>query len=264
MNFTGVFQKMQTEFANPIQYFLVTDSSFIQLNQLINTTIKLKHVGYQCFNCGEDLEIFGMGYCRSCFFKVPQTQQFVLRPELSKAHLGEEEIDLEWEQKMQLQPHIVYLANGGNLKVGVTRKTQIPTRWIDQGASYALPILEVENRYLAGVAEIALSAEISDKTNFRKMLTNSIPEIDLVESKHKLEPFIPKELQKDILSDDQPTELIYPVEKYPTKITSLNFKKHPNIEGKLIGIRGQYLLLEGGLVFNVRSHEGFRYELELA
>ncbi len=113
-------------------------------------------------NCGLDKPIFRMGYCKNCFFIVPQTSSFVLRPEESKAHLDVEVIDLDWEKQMQLQPHIVYLANTGGLKVGVTRKTQVPTRWIDQGATQVLPFIEVENRYLAGISEVAIAQHISD------------------------------------------------------------------------------------------------------
>lgn len=109
------------------------------------------------------------GFCKSCFFEVPQAADWVMRPELSKAHLGIEERDLSYEKEMQLQPHIVYLANSSEVKVGVTRKSQIPTRWIDQGAHEAILLVEVPNRYLAGITEVALKNHISDKTNWRKI-----------------------------------------------------------------------------------------------
>lgn len=253
---------MQSELADPIQYFLDTDNEFLQVNQLIGRSLNIVHTGYQCFNCGLDKEIFRMGYCKSCFFEVPQTAEFVLRPEKSKAHLGEEHIDLEWEEKMQLQPHIVYLANTGGLKVGVTRKSQIPTRWIDQGANYALPIVETENRYLAGISEVALAEHVSDKTNYRKMLSNTIPDIDLEEWRNRLIPYLPKETQGDVLEEEHPVELHYPIEEFPAKIKSMTLAKKPEILGTLIGIKGQYWIFEEGIVFNIRNHEGYAYSLE--
>ncbi len=95
-----------------------------------------------------------------------------MKPELSTAHLDIEDRDLDYEKRVQLQPHIVYLALSSEVKVGVTRKTQVPTRWIDQGAVQAIPIVEVPNRYLAGITEVALKNHFADKTNWQKMLKN--------------------------------------------------------------------------------------------
>ncbi len=263
MNFTGVFIKMQSELAKPIQYYLDTDSDFIQMNQLLSKNIQIQHTGYQCFNCGLDKPIFRMGYCKSCFFEVPATAEFVLKPEHSKAHLGIEERDLEWEKKVQLQPHIVYLANTGGLKVGVTRKTQIPTRWIDQGANEAIPIVEVENRYLAGITEVALAEHVSDKTNYRKMLSATVPNIDLFAEREKLLAFVPNETKNAIIEEPQELELEFPVLEYPVKINSITLSKNPEFSGKLMGIKGQYWIFEDGKVFNVRNHEGYTFSLAL-
>ena len=131
--FQATLKKMRTENLQPINYFLEVDSGFLQLNQLLGKTIQLEHTGSQCLHCGLDKAIFRQGFCQSCFFESPATGDWIMRPELSKAHLGETDRDLEYEKAMQLQPHVVYLALSSHLKVGVTRKSQIPTRWIDQG-----------------------------------------------------------------------------------------------------------------------------------
>ena len=152
-------------------------TDFLNLNQLINKEINISFDGYECLSCHLNKEIYRQGFCKSCFYENPATGDWVMRPELSKAHLNKADRDLDYEKKIQLQPHIIYLALSSHLKVGVTRKTQIPTRWIDQGAHEAMTIIEVPNRYLAGVGEVALKEYFSDKTNWRKMLQNEITHV---------------------------------------------------------------------------------------
>jgi hypothetical protein len=257
MNFTGVLTKMISEFAAPIQYYMELDGDLIRVNQLIGKNISLTFVKYQCMACGKDLPIFRQGHCKKCFFEQPGTADWIMKPELSKAHLGIPERNLEYEIKIQLQPHIVYLANSSHVKVGVTRKSQIPTRWIDQGAHEALEIVEVPNRYLAGITEVALKNHVDDKTNWRSMLTNQIKDVNLVEWREKLKKFIPNEVKEYLLDYKTETHLEFPVLQYPTKVKSLSLEKTPIIEGILIGIKGQYLIFEDGMVFNVRNHEGY-------
>ena len=187
-----------------------------------------------------------------------------MKPELSTAHLGVADRDLDYESKVQLQPHIVYLALSSEVKVGVTRKTQVPTRWIDQGAEKALTIVEVPNRYLAGITEVALKNHFADKTNWRKMLTNDIASIDLVVEKLKLQELLPNEVQDFFYLDKNDLyEMHYPVLEYPKKINSLSLDKTPNFKGVLIGIKGQYLIFNDGTVFNIRSSEGYVVSLSL-
>lgn len=257
MQFEGVLTKMVTENGSPIQYYWVFDGNFINMNQLIDKTITLKFLRYHCLNCGLDKPIFRQGFCKSCFFEVPQAADWVLRPELSKAHLDQEDRDLEYEKKVQLQPHIVYLANSSNVKVGVTRKSQVPTRWIDQGAHEAIEIVEVPNRYLAGITEVALKAHVSDKTNWRAMLKNEIQDEDLVEWRNKLKPFIPEEAQAYFIQNNTETNLEFPVLQYPEKPKSLNLDKTPEFSGRLKGIKAQYLIFEDETVFNIRGNEGY-------
>jgi hypothetical protein len=180
-----------------------------------------------------------------------------MKPELSTAHLGIADRDLDYESRVQLQPHIVYLATSSEVKVGVTRKTQVPTRWIDQGAEKAIAIVEVPNRYLAGITEVALKEHFADKTNWRKMLTNDIVTNDLIVEKAKVESLLPQEVKAYFFSEkNEVYEMNYPILEYPKKINSLSLEKNPNFKGVLIGIKGQYLLFEDGTVFNVRSSEG--------
>jgi len=256
MFYQGVLTKMETEFSQPIQYYLVFESDFLNMNQLLNKTLHLKFVKYQCLNCGLDREIFRQGFCKSCFFDIPQAADWIMRPELSTAHLDKEDRDLEYEKKVQLQPHIVYLANSSNVKVGVTRKSQVPTRWIDQGAHEAIEIVEVPNRYLAGITEVALKDHVADKTNWRTMLKNEIADENLVEWRDRLKVFLPEEAQDYFIESNAETNIEFPVYQYPEKPKSLNIKKEGSYSGKLVGIKEQYLIFEDQTVFNVRSNEG--------
>jgi hypothetical protein len=258
MIYEGVLTKMQTEFSNPIQYYLVFENSFLSVNQLLHKTIQIDFTGYQCLNCGKKKKIFRQGFCYDCFMSSPAAGDWIMKPELSTAHLDLEDRDLEYEKRVQLQPHLVYLALSSEVKVGVTRKTQVPTRWIDQGAVQALPIVEVPNRYLAGITEVALKNHFVDKTNWQKMLKNEVPKVDLLQEKLALEKFLPEEVKTYFFAEKNDLyEIHYPVVQYPTKVTSLNLDKTPSFSGKLTGVKGQYLLFEDGTVFNVRTFEGY-------
>jgi|TARA_B100000768_G_scaffold181083_1_gene202809 hypothetical protein len=256
MTYQGVLKKMMTENSDEIQYYLDMKSNFLNVNQLINKEITLSFVKYECLNCHLNKQIYRMGFCKSCFFDTPNAGDWIMRPELSTAHLDIEDRDLTYEKSVQLKPHIVYLANSSNVKVGVTRKQQVPTRWIDQGAHEAIEIVEVPNRYLAGITEVALKAHVADKTNWRKMLKNDIEDESLVEWRDKLKEFIPDEAKQYFIENNSETNLNFPVIKYPEKPKSLNLIKTPNYTGKLVGIKGQYLIFDDETVFNVRSNEG--------
>ena len=263
MQYQGVLRKMETELADPIQYYLIFEGDFLNLNQVLNKEIKITFIKHQCLNCGEDRPIFRQGFCRTCFYETPTAGDWIMRPELSTAHLDKEDRDLEYEKKVQLQPHIVYLANSSNIKVGVTRKSQVPTRWIDQGAHEAIEIVEVPNRYLAGVTEVALKEHIGDKTNWRKMLTNEVDDEDLVEYRNKLKKYIPEEAAHYYIESNTETHLEFPVLQYPKKVKSLNLDKTPIYSGVLKGIKGQYLIFGDNTVFNVRGSEGYVVGLEV-
>lgn len=264
MTYEGVLSKMPTEIGNPIQYYLVFESSFLNINQLLNKEISIQFLGYQCLNCGKKKKIFRQGFCYDCFYSSPAVGDWIMKPELSTAHLGIEDRDLAYEEKVQLQPHIVYLALSSEVKVGVTRKTQMPTRWIDQGAEEAIVVVEVPNRYLAGITEVALKNHFADKTNWRKMLTNTFDTIDLVQEKAKVQAWLPDEVREYFsLEKNEIITMHYPVAAYPAKVNSLNLDKTHFYQGQLIGVKGQYLLFADGTVFNVRSYEGYVVKIEM-
>ena len=264
MIYEGVLTKMQTEIGNPIQYYLVFENSFLNMNQLLGKEFEITFQGYQCLNCGKKKKIFRQGFCYDCFMSSPAVGDWIMNPELSTAHLDIEDRDLEYEKRVQLQPHVVYLALSSEIKVGVTRKTQVPTRWIDQGAVQAIPIVEVPNRYLAGITEVALKNHFADKTNWQKMLKNEVPNVDIIKERQRLKDLIPTEVQEfyDAEKNDL-YELQYPVLHYPKKVNSLNLDKLPDYSGKLSGIKGQYLLFEDGTVFNIRTFEGYVVKISI-
>ena len=261
MNKTIVIRKrMSSEPGTPVRYYL----DGFNLNFFLNRRISVKFVGFQCVQCKRYEPIFSQGLCKPCFFESPKAGEWIMKPELSKAHLGEEDRDLEFEKRMQLQPHIVYLSNTGTVKVGITRKKQLPTRWIDQGAHQAMAVLETPNRYLAGVAEVALKNYISDKTNWRTMLTNTEDDQDLEEVFKSLQTHIPEEVKDCLIAELNKVPIDFPyAQKIEKVVKSHSLKKDPNVEGVLIGIKGQYLIFEDGTVMNIRNHEGFRVGLDV-
>jgi hypothetical protein len=264
MTYEGVLTKMQTEYGNPIQYYLVFEHSFLNLNQLLDKDLEITFQGYQCLNCGKKKKIFRQGFCYDCFMSSASAGDWIMKPELSTAHLDIEDRDLDYEKKVQLQPHIVYLALSSEVKVGVTRNTQVPTRWIDQGAVQAVSIVEVPNRYLAGITEVALKSHYADKTNWQKMLKNEVPQVDLIQERLKTEAILPNEVRDYFFNQEaQLYQINYPVLNYPTKVTSLSLDKTPNFQGKLSGIKGQYLLFQDGTVFNVRTFEGYVVKINI-
>lgn len=268
MEFTSTLEKMPAwlEAENQATYLLKADQDFIQVQRLLGRqiTIEFENEKY-CANCGNRFEqLFRMGFCQNCFFTAPEAGESIIRPELSRAHLDIEDRDLAFEKSYQLQPHIVYLANSGALKVGVTRLAQRPVRWIDQGASAAIVFAETQNRYQAGQIEVAMKAYLGDKTPWQKMLKNEVEAIDLVAEKHQLKSKLEGDLAAFYSDNDEVQNINYPVLEYPNKVNSLNLDKTSSFTGVLKGVRGQYLLFEGGIVFNVRAYTGYRVRLSFA
>lgn len=254
----GNLRKMKVALDDQIQYRLLL-SDEINMNDLIGKEIRIEWEGI--INCPKCQKVtkksFGEGFCYSCFISAPEAAECILRPELCRAHLGEGR-DPEWEEKHHNQPHVVYLAASSAVKVGITRKEQVPTRWIDQGASEAIILAETPNRYEAGRIEVALKDLFTDKTHWQKMLKNDIDEtIDLVEVKWGLEGQLPSDIIDFFSEDDEALALHYPVNKYPEKVKSLSLDKMSVVSGLLAGIKGQYLLFDSGEVFNIRKHTGY-------
>ena len=254
---------MRTQLGDPVQYTLLMNGEPLVMNDLIGQSVTLRFDGQiNCVNCGRlTKKSYSQGFCYPCMIKSPQNSECIIRPELCRAHLGEGR-DVAWEKRNHLQPHVVYLAQTDAVKVGVTRDTQVPTRWIDQGAWRALRIAEVPYRYLAGQIEVALKSHFTDKTNWRSMLTDKTNEaVDLPTYGQEVAEQIPEELREYYCGNASITDIHYPVLQYPTKVKSVGLEKNPEVEGRLTGIRGQYLMLGDGRVLNVRNHSGYYVQL---
>lgn len=258
MQMRGRILKMKTELQSPVQYHLPMDEQLLGMNQWIGKHIKFRFDGeIYCLDCGvKTKKSFNQGFCYTCFQNSPMAAECIIKPELCRAHLGEGR-DIDWEREHHLKDHYVYLAVSSRVKVGITRDTQLPTRWIDQGASYAVPIAKTPNRYLCGMIEVSLKEYLSDRTAWQRMLKNEIAHVDLIEKRNEIFDLIPSDFQEYIVPEEEILHIEYPVNEYPSKVKSLSFDKTPVIEGRLMGIKGQYLLFEGGQVLNMRKHQAY-------
>ncbi len=264
MKLCGPLKKMRTLYSQPVRYALEIDNTPVFLNTLFNRNVKMAYTGaISCF-CGKTVDrVFRQNFCYDCFYSKPEAADFIMRPELSKAHTGMAERDLEWEKAYQLQDHIVYLADSGGLKVGVTRLNQMFTRWMDQGASAAIVLAQTPNRYLAGCIEVALKQHISDKTHVKKMLSGSLFPVDLKAEKERITALIPDDLQGYVSKEHQEVfGFEYPMPAGFMHTKSLSLEPDAPIEGRFIGIRGQYWLFEGGRALNIRNNEGKIVEID--
>lgn len=265
---SGALSKMRTELGETVQYFLPVGDQEVHLNPLIGQPIKLIYQGaINCTHCGRKTnKSFNQGYCYPCFKSLPQCDQCIIKPELCHFHEGTCR-DSTWGEQFCFQDHYVYLANSSGVKVGITRGTQIPTRWIDQGAVQALPILRVSTRLQSGKVERLLGEHVADKTNWRKMLKNEVEDLDLSLKRGQLfneceEGLAALEAEYGIqaiqrLTDAEQIEINYPVLNYPQKVSSLNFDKTEEVSGVLQGIKGQYLILDTGVI-NIRKFTAYQ------
>ena len=254
-------------------YKLQTNNGLIVMNDLIGKTFKIhSEKEINCCHCGKKTaKSYSGGYCYPCSLKLAECDMCILKPELCHFDKGTCR-QPDWGLEHCMIPHYVYLANSSGLKVGITRTTQIPTRWIDQGAVQALPILKVGTRYMSGVFEKLLSSEINDKTDWRKMLKGDPELIDLEAKRDELFELFGEDLDDlenrfgsdkvSILESELVTEISYPVEQYLEKISSVSLDKNEVVGGKLQGIKGQYLIFDVGVI-NIRSHTGHKVHLEL-
>jgi len=261
----GTLSKMPVKYDDPVHYFLKLEEEPVLVNDWIGKQIKLSHTGkIFCINCGRKTsKSFNQGFCFPCFRDAPQNAECIIRPELCRAHLGEGR-DPDWEEKHHNQPHVVYLAISSVPKVGVTRATNVPSRWIDQGAWKAVKLAETPNRYQAGLIETDLKQYFSDRTPWQRMLKNELAdELEVLETKNKMQGLMDNKYNEFDSSDDEIYEMHYPVIEYPTKVKSHNLDKEPMLEGKLMGVKGQYWLLEGGKVINIRKYGGYEVEIEV-
>ena len=254
-----LLKKLDAEYSEPIHYFLSSDNLTIDFNEFLGQNIKIENTGEKyCIRCGSRTKkLYGEGFCYKCFITAPEADACVIHPEKCQAHLGISR-DMEWSKTHCLIEHYVYLAITDHLKVGVTRSTQVPKRWIDQGALKAIKLAQTPYRQLAGLIEVDLKQYFSDKTYWKKMLEiTSPPDIDLIEVKRYAASLLKPEYKKYLELDNTIYSFKYPLLSIPEKIVSTNLDKIQQIEGKLVGIKGQYLILDTGQVINIRKHSGF-------
>lgn len=267
---TGTLRKLKTKHnssKNTVEYTLPLvgeKTNEVSLNELIGKSITLKHTGKKfCVDTGKPVKkLYNQGYSWESFITLPECDKCIFQPELCHFSHGTCR-DEKWGEGNCFQPHIIYIAQSSDVKVGITRKKNVPTRWMDQGAYKAIPVLEVKDRKTSGLIEIEIAKELGDKTNWRKMLKNDLEEVDLLKIREKILKKYAKLIEKNEAEvlDVKEYQFEYPVEKYPSKVSSLNFDKTPIITGKLVGIKGQYFILEHGVI-NIRRHQGYEIELD--
>lgn len=236
----------------------------LPLDPYVGKRIMLRATGaLSCVSCGKRVKrLFQQGFCYPCLQSAPEAAECIVHPELCRAHLGEGR-DPEWEREHHATEHVVYLSFTGGVKVGVTRATQVPTRWIDQGAAAALVIARVPYRQLAGLIEVDLKRVFADKTNWRAMLKEVPPDAGALRAaRAQAVAALRDDLQEHLLHDQEPMAISYPVLAYPPKVTSVTFEKQPEVGGVLVGIKGQYLIWENGRVLNVRNQGGVHVVVE--
>lgn len=264
-SYSGILRKMKSEWAEPVQYSLRLGEAAIPLNPHIGQPIRLEFTGsIFCVQCGRKTsKSFQQGFCFPCYRRLLECNLCTIHPERCRVETGGCPAG-DWAHASCSVVHIVYLANASGAKVGITRESQVPTRWIDQGAIQAVPIIRVGNRYRAGRVEVAFKSFVADKTNWRLMLKNQIVPLDLLALRDQL--FLQAQDRLQAVADEvqeplefldlPPTDIHYPVLQYPTKIHSFSLDREAVIEGALWGIKGQYLLLDQWVI-NLRKFSGY-------
>lgn len=268
---SGSLAMLAAEHHSPITYSLPVGDTLIALNELLGEPIRLSFMGaINCIYCGRKTnKSFSQGYCFPCMKKLARCDSCIVSPEKCHYHQGTCR-EPEWGEQHCMRPHYVYLANSSGVKVGITRAENIPKRWIDQGAVQALPIAMVETRYQSGLVEVLLKQHVADKTNWRTMLKGGNPLLDLRAKRDELLALCEPELLAlqqrfglqaiQLCKDAESQTFDYPVLEYPAKIVSHNLDKNPDLEGRLMGIKGQYLILDCGVI-NIRKYTGYQAQL---
>ena len=268
----GIVRKMRSRLGQPVSYSARLDDNEIALNPLIDQQLKLIFSGsIYCIHCNRKTnKSFNQGYCYPCFQKLAQCDSCIIPPERCHFEQGTCR-EPAWGEKYCMQDHIVYLANSSGLKVGITRATQVPTRWIDQGATQALAIMRVRSRLQSGTLEMAFKQHVADKTNWRDMLKGKAAELDMAGERDRLLAACEEDVKElmarfgffaiSVLKGIDAVSIDYPVQAYPEKIASLNFDKEPVVSGTLKGIKGQYLIFDSGVI-NLRRFSGYEVELQ--
>ncbi|AMB87567.1 hypothetical protein AWM79_20620 [Pseudomonas agarici] len=251
-----------------VQYSFRLGDSEVAVNPLIGQKLRLEFLGaIHCIHCGRKTKTsFSQGYCYPCMTKLAQCDTCIMSPERCHYDAGTCR-DPAWGERFCMTDHVVYLANSSGIKVGITRATQLPTRWLDQGASQALPIVRVATRQQSGFVEDLFRSQVADKTNWRALLKGDAPEVDLKQVREQLfescaEGLLALQARFGLqaiqpVRDLEPLQIRYPIESYPTKIVSFNLDKNPIAEGTLMGIKGQYLIFDTGVI-NIRKYTAYQ------
>ena len=279
--YSGHLRKMRVQYqdsSTPVEYFLnlaeaQADSQPVLLNTMLGKRISIRYKGeIHCVACGrKSNKSFNQGHCYPCFTRLASCDKCIMSPE--KCHYAEGSCrEPQWGEDNCLQSHYVYLANSSGVKVGITRGNQLPTRWIDQGAIQALAIYKVSQRYYSGLVEVLYKQVISDRTQWQRMLKGQVETLDLLQQQQILseqfaEPIAAMQAELPdgaicSIDNDAMTEILYPVLEYPQKVKSFNLDKQPLVEGTLQGIKGQYLILDTGVI-NVRKFSGYHIDFEV-
>jgi hypothetical protein len=253
------------------QYEMCIGDQTVPMNALVGKTITLNYLGeIHCLNCQRRIKkSYSGGFCFPCSQKLARCDLCFMKPETCHFEQGTCR-EPEWGEAVCMQDHIVYLANSSGLKVGITRINQVPTRWIDQGATQAIPIFRVKTRYQSGLVEVMFKHHVSDRTDWRKMLKGEAEPLDLAVERDRLLAecadeitILQQQFGRDaihVLPAETALTIRYPVEQYPSKVSSLNFDKTAEITAELQGIKGQYLILDKGVI-NIRKFSGYHIEM---
>ncbi len=266
----GTLSKMRSTLGDNVQYRLPVGDEEIDLNPYIGQTLTLTHTGnIFCCSCGKKTKkSYSQGHCFVCMKKLASCDMCIMKPETCHFDQGTCR-EPEWGEQNCMIDHYVYLSNTSSLKVGITRHNQIPTRWVDQGATQGLPIFKVKTRHISGLIEVELAKHIADKTNWRTLLKGDGEPMPLQQRAAELVPLVAETVAEikakygdDAveLLEENITEIAYPVTEHPTKITSHNFDKNPEVTGTLKGIKGQYLIFDTGVI-NVRKFGSYEVEV---
>jgi len=265
----GSLSKMAVSLAAPVvQYSFRLGDTLVPVNPLIGKPLRLHYLGaIHCSHCGKRTKSsYSQGYCYPCMTKLAQCDMCIMAPERCHYDAGTCR-DPSWGEQFCMTDHVVYLANSSGIKVGITRATQLPTRWLDQGASQALPILRVATRQQSGLVEDLLRSQVPDRTNWRALLKGDAALLDLPALRDQVLEACAEGLGQlqarfglqaiQPLTDAEVVHMTYPVQAYPTKVVSFNLDKTPIVEGTLLGIKGQYLIFDTGVI-NIRKYTAYQ------
>ena len=270
---SGAVRKMRTRLEQPVQYTMLLGEHEVPVNQYLGRQLQLDYLGaINCIHCDRKTnKSFSQGYCYPCFKRLAQCDICIVSPE--KCHYAAGTCrEPEWGEQHCMTDHFVYLANTSGLKVGITRGSQVPTRWMDQGASQAQPIFRVDSRLHSGLVEIAFKNHIADKTNWQAMLKGPAQQRDLEAVRQELMSTCADDIHSlrqqyglqaiTVLEGEPESRISYPVLEYPVKVKSFNLDKTPSVGGTLMGIKGQYLIFDTGVI-NMRKYGGYQLSLTL-